>query len=180
MRTTVLVSYTYWTLNYELGARYITWTNIFNPKTTLWHRYLPTPTVRMRKLEHRDVKKPAQVYTAKKEGGLDSNSGSLLQAYALTFVLCSWKSVLTHTTKPTHGCISPRCRLWMISVKHFTKSWYEITPWKTSQSNITFMVLLQIKYIINLKDTQINRSIYTLWVGEGQEIKGKKKDLTHF
>lgn len=83
----------------------------------------------------------------------------VLNCHSMLLRKCS-----TYTTKPTHGCISPCCRLWMINVKHFTKSWYEITPWKTSQSNVIFMVFLQIKYVINLRDIQMKRkrSICTL------------------
>lgn len=44
------------------------------------------------------------------------------------------------------------------------------------------MVFLQIKYIINLKDTQVSRgqvSVLYGW-GKGKENKDEQKDLTHF
>lgn len=44
---------------------------------------LPPPTLQMRKLGHRDLKTPAQVYTAKKAAGLELNSGSLFPSLCL-------------------------------------------------------------------------------------------------
>lgn len=46
---------------------------------------------------------------------------------------------------------------------------------KTSESNIIFMVFLQIKYTIHLKDTQISRRQVFLYFMDGEEEKIKCK-----
>lgn len=173
----ILVAYKYWALTISWVLRALHKLNCLILKQHSEVGIIPIATLQMRKLAPRAIKASAQVYAASKS------------VTELEFNVRQCAPEPVPLTLVPHCCENTEHKLLNLPMAvrpHAVDSGRSV--WNTSQgldmkshlekqvSNIIVKVFLQIKYVINLKATQMKKiSICTVWMGKRKQI-AKRKD----